>query len=89
MSRDYKLCIWNQLCQCFQQPALPFGVKMKVYLTNGDGGIGAIRMAKKPVTPSALDNTDAAVKAQKRLENGMLLIEKNGKVYNVMGQPIR
>ena len=40
-------------------------------------------------TPSALDNTDASVKAVKRLENGMLVIEKNGKTYNAFGQTIR
>ncbi len=40
-------------------------------------------------TPDALDNTDAAAKAVKRVVNGQLIIEKNGKVYNVMGQPIR
>ena len=39
--------------------------------------------------PSAVENTEATVKAVKTLENGMLIIEKNGVRYNVMGQSIR
>ena len=38
---------------------------------------------------SALDNTAEEVKAVKVLENGMLIIEKNGIRYNAMGQIIR
>ena len=34
-------------------------------------------------------NEPSAVKAVKTLENGMLIIEKNGVRYNVMGQSIR
>ena len=41
------------------------------------------------VIPTALDNTEAGVKAVKRLENGMLVIEKNGVRYNAQGQIIR
>lgn len=40
-------------------------------------------------TTTALDNTDAAVKAVKRIENGMLIINMNGTDYNVLGQTIR
>ena len=39
--------------------------------------------------PTALDNTNASAKTVKRLENGMLVIEKNGVRYNAMGQTIR
>lgn len=35
--------------------------------------------------PTAIDNTDAAVKATKRIENGQLFIEKNGVIYNAQG----
>ena len=57
--------------------------------TSGDGGVGAIRLAKKPTIPSAIDNTDAAVKAVKVIRDGQLIIEKNGKTYNALGQTIR
>ncbi len=38
-----------------------------------------------PDSPTGVDNTEASVKAVKRLENGMLIIEKNGVRYNVLG----
>ena len=42
-----------------------------------------------PSGGSALDNTDAAVKAVKTLENGQLIIEKNGKRYDVFGNTVK
>ena len=42
-----------------------------------------------PDTPSALDNANAAIKAIKVIRNGMLLIEKNGKTYNVLGTMVK
>ncbi len=39
--------------------------------------------------PSAVENTEATVKAVKTLRNGMLIIEKNGVRYNVLGTVIR
>jgi hypothetical protein len=35
--------------------------------------------------PEAIENTEAAVKAAKKFENGVLLIEKNGVKYNAQG----
>ena len=40
-------------------------------------------------TPSALDNAEDGVKAQKFVENGQMYIQKDGKIYNVMGMEIR
>lgn len=37
-------------------------------------------------TPSATENAAAAVRATKRLINGQLIITRDGKTYNVMGQ---
>ncbi|MBQ7631646.1 MAG: hypothetical protein IJS82_02680 [Paludibacteraceae bacterium] len=39
-------------------------------------------------TPTAIDETDVKAKAVKLIENGMLIIEKNGVRYNVMGQAL-
>lgn len=41
-----------------------------------------------PGPSTAIDNTEASVKAVKVLKKGMLLIEKNGKVYNAQGQAV-
>lgn len=39
--------------------------------------------------PTAINNTEAAVKAVKVVRNGQLFIEKNGVVYNVLGSTVR
>ena len=48
---------------------------------------GYIWVEKNKAT--AVDNTATTVKAVKTLENGMLIIEKNGVRYTVMGQAIK
>lgn len=40
-------------------------------------------------TPTAIDNTEAGVKANKVLRDGVLLIEKNGVLYNAQGAVVR
>ena len=50
------------------------------------------RIEKLTVTldgATAIDNTEATVKAVKTIENGMLIIEKNGVRYNVYGAQVR
>lgn len=43
----------------------------------------------KKSTPTAIDNTEAGVKANKVLRDGVLLIEKNGVLYNAQGAVVR
>ena len=57
--------------------------------SNGDGGIIAIRLHKNSDVPSALDNTEAAVKAVKVVREGQLFIEKNGVLYNAQGAVVK
>ena len=57
--------------------------------SNGDGGIIAIRLHKNSDTPSALDNTEAAVKAVKVIRDGKLFIEKNGVLYDAQGTVVK
>jgi hypothetical protein len=38
---------------------------------------------------TGLDNTNSAVKSEKRIENGQLIIIKNGARYNVQGQIVK
>ena len=58
---------------------------------NGDGGegwhYGYIYAAKKEAT--AISNTAADAEAVKVLNNGMLLIRKGNKTYNIMGQAVK
>lgn len=46
-------------------------------------------IAEIPDTPTALDNTSANAKAVKRLVNGQLLIERDGKTFNAQGVQVR
>ena len=46
-------------------------------------------IAEIPDTPTALDNTEAAAKAVKRIVNGQLLIERDGKTFNAQGVEIK
>ena len=58
---------------------------------DGEGGEGwyegVIFIAENEAT--AVDNTATTVKAVKSLENGMLIIEKNGVRYNAQGQIVK
>ena len=57
-----------------------------------DESIQYIRVKKVTFTKdeeTALDNTEASVKAVKFFQNGQLFIEKNGKVYTIIGSEIR
>ncbi len=55
--------------------------------SSGDCNLSAPKLVKRVAT--ALDNAADEVKAVKRIENGQLLIEKNGRTYNVLGSVIR
>ena len=67
------------------------GVKTIYFRANGQGGegwfAGCIYIA--PNEPTAISNGNADAKAVKSLKNGILMIEKDGKVYNVIGLQIR
>ncbi|MBO4519103.1 MAG: hypothetical protein J5704_03600 [Paludibacteraceae bacterium] len=47
--------------------------------------IASIVFTLKPVDPTDIDNTDADTKVTKLIENGKLVIIKNGVRYNVLG----
>ncbi len=83
-----KLTKENGVTLAVEQDA-PFMLTVASAQTSGDGGVGAIRMAKKSTTPTAIDNTEAEVKAVKRIVNGQLVIEKNGVKYNAQGAVVK
>lgn len=76
----------------------------KIAIEAGDVVIEALEMKETPAKnmiriymltyvpnkgETAIDNTEAEVKAVKMVENGMLIIKKDGKTYNVLGQTVR
>ena len=58
------------------------------YNTNYEFAAGCV-FEVIPDTPTAIDNAEAEVKAIKRFENGVLIIEKNGVKYNAQGAVVR
>jgi len=54
---------------------------------NGDGGF--IKLQLQQDYPTALDNTEDNAKAVKTIENGQIVIIKNGVRYNVLGVELR
>ncbi len=70
--------------------SLTAGNHMVEIVTNqssGDCRLSAPKLSED--SASALDNTADENKAVKRLENGMLVIEKDGKLFNILGGRIR
>ena len=57
--------------------------------SNGNNGDGGFTKIKVNGWPTAIDNTDAAVKATKRVIDGVLFIEKNGVLYNAQGAIVK
>ena len=45
--------------------------------------------ANMPATPSAVENTTVAVKAQKIIRNGQVLMVRDGKTFNMMGVEVK
>ena len=41
------------------------------------------------IVPTAIDNSAVTTKATKGIENGQLLIIRDGKIYNVVGTTVR
>lgn len=64
------------------------GVKTVYFKPAGDEAWGG-HLYIAPNTTTAIDNTAVEGKAVKSLENGMLIIEKNGVRYNAQGQIVR
>ena len=46
-------------------------------------------MQATPETPSAVENTTVAVKAQKIIRNGQVLMVRDGKTFNMMGVEVK
>ena len=71
------------------EQSAPFMLTIASAQTSGDGGIGAIRMARKPEDPTGINNTEDGVKAVKVIRDGQLLIIKGDKIFNIIGAELR
>ena len=59
-----------------------------VRIANDKVDIGCYEFIPQSETPTAIDNTKANTKAAKQIRNGQLLILRDGKMYNALGQQL-
>ena len=68
----------------------PFMLTIASAQSSGDGGIAALRMARKAGSTSIDPTTnDKRPTTNKSLRNGMILIQRNGKEYTATGQEVK
>ena len=93
---DGETAVSTQVTGCTEDHAFNISPKKKniaykIKVTNANN----VRFSKikiwlgEPDAATAVDNTDAEVKAVKTIVNGQLFIEKNGKVYNILGTLVK
>ena len=70
-----------------QQPA-PFMLTIASAQTSGDGGIAAIRMARKNNSALDIETTKRDVHCVKVLREGRLYIRLGEKIYDITGRPV-
>ena len=70
-----------------QQPA-PFMLTIASAQTSGDGGIAAIRMARKNNSALGIETTKSDVHCVKVLREGRLYIRLGEKIYDITGRPV-
>ena len=70
------------------EQSAPFMLSVVSAQSSGDGGIAAIRMARK-ATPTGIDETASEKASTKVLYNGRLFILRGEKIYTPIGQQVR
>lgn len=70
------------------EQSAPFMLTVVSAQSSGDGGIAAIRMARK-ATPTGIDETASEKASTKVLYNGRLFILRGTKIYTPAGQQVR
>ena len=69
--------------------ALQNGRDEEIWVQDGTMPMLKIFANEDPSTPTAINNTATNTNATKRIVNGQLLIEKNGKFYNATGAEVK
>lgn len=70
------------------QQSAPFMLTIASAQTSGDGGIAAIRMARKPNSETGIETTKSDVHCVKVLREGRLYIRLGEKIYDITGRPV-
>ena len=69
------------------QQSAPFMLTIASAQSSGDGGVAAIRMARKAAT--GIETTKSEVRCTKVLRNGQLLLMQGDAIYTIQGQRIQ
>ena len=69
------------------QQSAPFMLTIASAQSSGDGGVAAIRMARK--TATGIEATKSEVRCVKMLRDGQLLIKQGDAIYTIQGQRIQ
>lgn len=69
------------------QQSAPFMLTIASAQSSGDGGVAAIRMARKAAT--GIEATKSEVRCVKMLRDGQLLIKQGDAIYTIQGQRIQ
>ena len=69
------------------QQSAPFMLTIASAQSSGDGGVAAIRMARK--TATGIEATKSEVRCVKMLREGQLLIQQGDAIYTIQGQRIQ
>lgn len=85
---DGKLEITNVPYDCYMKLTTTSDKTVVIKQIMIDEPIAEVTLPDSP-TPSAIENTAVATKAAKRIVNGQVIIEMNGKFYNTLGTEIR
>ena len=67
----------------------PFMLTIASAQSSGDGGVAAIRMARKPNSETGIETTKSEVRCVKMLRDGQLLIKQGDAIYTIQGQRIQ
>ena len=70
------------------QQSAPFMLTIASAQTSGDGGIAAIRMARKNNSALDIETTKSDVHCMKVLREGRLYIRLGEKIYDITGRPV-
>ena len=92
--RDEEEEVYFQLCKFILSPSGEVGIRPMIYgdgtidINHATGEIKTMAVFKKS-SGTDIDNINATIESRKFMENGVLFIQRNGRLYNAQGKLIK
>lgn len=92
--RDEEEEVYFQLCKFILSPSGEVGLRPMIYgdgtidIDHATGEIKTMAVFKKS-SATDIDNINATIESRKFMENGVLFIQRNGRLYNAQGKLIK